>query len=81
MTKEAKVDLLKLAIKHNPPGVRVVGRNLKAHLANLAHYIDSQDTDGLKQRLSIWLIGPGIIAASLDVHNNNFGSITLLRLR
>ena len=29
MTEEAKVNLLKLAIKHNPPGVRVVVRNLK----------------------------------------------------
>ena len=79
--EEAKVDLLKLAIKRNPPSVRVVARNLKAHLANLAHYTGFQDTDELKQRLNIWLIGLGIIAAFLDAHNNNFGSITLLRPR
>ena len=53
ITKEAKVDLLKLAIKHNPPGIRVVARNLKAHLANLAHYTGFHDTDELKQRLNI----------------------------
>ena len=81
MTEEAKVDLLKLAIKHNPPSIRLVVRNPKAHLANLAHYTGFKDIDGLKQRLNIWLIGPGIMAAFLDAHNNNFRSMTLLRPR
>ena len=75
------MDFTKPAIKHNPPGIRAVARKLNAHLANLAHYTGCQDTDALKQRPNIWLMGPGIVAAFLDAHNNSFESMTLLRPR
>ena len=81
MTEEAKVDLLKTAIKHNPPGVRVVARNFKAHWAQLAHYTGFLDTNELKQFLNSSLVGPGVMVVFLNSHNNNFGSVTLLRPR
>ena len=75
------MDLLKPAIKHNPPGVRVVAGNLEAHLAHLAYYTGCQDTDELKQWWKSLLAGSGAMVARQNSRNNNFGNMTQIKPR
>ena len=72
-TKETTVDRLNTATKHNPPGVRVVTRNLKAQWAYLAQYNGFPDTNEFKKRLNSWLVGSGVWVAFLNPNTTILG--------
>ena len=71
-TQAQTIKDLQNAIEYNPPGVRVVARDMRANNAQLAHYIGFNKTGDLKDWFKNSPVGEGIIQSFYLSRKNNF---------
>ena len=63
------------AIKNNPPGVRLVARNMNSNKVQLAHYVGFNNTGDLKDWFENSPVGKGVIQSFYLSHEDKFGNI------
>ena len=63
------------AIKNNPPGVRLVARNIRANKPQLAHYVGFNKTGDLKDWFENSPVGKGVIQSFYLSRKDKFGNL------
>ena len=74
LTPAQTVSDLQNAIKSNPPGVRLVARNMKANNVQLAHYVGFNNTGDLKDWFENSPGGKGVIQSFYLSREDKFGN-------
>ena len=74
LTPAQKINDLQNAINNNPPGVRLVARNMNSNRVQLAHYVGFNKTGDLKDWFENSPVGKGIIQSFYLSRENKFGN-------
>ena len=74
LTTAQKFNDLQNTIKNNPPGVRLVARNMNSNRVQLAHYVGFNKTGDLKDWFENSPVGKGIIQSFYLSRENKFGN-------
>ena len=75
LTPAQTINDLQNAIKNNPPGVRLVARNMNSNKVQLAHYVGFNNTGDLKDWFENSPVGKGVIQSFYLAREDKFGNI------